>query len=110
MFVRLMIADMRQPAKHLFVQLRSYDAVPRTVCVLNQCLPCARAGLCRKFTMSCGYGHYKNLMAQFNVVVEVFLTLDEQYQDVIADITRRMGAGMADFIQREVRVWECRSN
>jgi farnesyl-diphosphate farnesyltransferase len=52
--------------------------------------------------MNCGYGHYKGLMAQFNTVVEVFLQLDEQYQDVIADITKRMGAGMADFIQREV--------
>jgi len=52
--------------------------------------------------MECGTGHYKHLMAQFNTVVEVFLDLDEQYQDVIADITRRMGEGMADFIQREV--------
>lgn len=57
----------------------------------------------RKFRLECGTGHYKNLMAQFNIVVEVFLGLDEQYQDVIADITRRMGAGMAEFIQREVR-------
>lgn len=52
--------------------------------------------------MHCGTGHYKNLMAQFNTVVEVFLSLDEQYQEVIADITKRMGAGMADFITREV--------
>jgi hypothetical protein len=53
--------------------------------------------------MQCGTGHYKQLMAQFNIVTEVFLSLDEQYQEVIADITKRMGAGMADFIQQEVR-------
>lgn len=52
--------------------------------------------------MSCGSGHYKHLMAQFGTVVEVFLSLEESYQEVIADITRRMGEGMADFIQREV--------
>lgn len=28
---------------------------------------------------------------------DVFLSLDKQYQDVIADICRRMGEGMADF-------------
>jgi farnesyl-diphosphate farnesyltransferase len=59
---------------------------------------------CRKFTMQCGAGHYKQLMAQFNIVTEVFLSLEEQYQEVIADITKRMGAGMADFIQQEVRM------
>jgi hypothetical protein len=53
--------------------------------------------------MQCGTGHYKNLMAQFSTVVEVFLQLDEQYQEVIADITQRMGAGMAKFIELEVR-------
>lgn len=52
--------------------------------------------------MSCGTGHYKNLMAQFNTVVEVFLAQDEHYQEVIADITRRMGEGMAEFIPKEV--------
>jgi hypothetical protein len=62
--------------------------------------------LCRKFKMSCGTGHYKGLMAQFGTVVEVFLSLEETYQEVIADITRRMGEGMADFIEREVGGWE----
>ncbi len=52
--------------------------------------------------MQCGTGHYKNLMAQFSTVVEVFLQLDEQYQQVIANITQRMGAGMAKFITMEV--------
>ncbi len=53
--------------------------------------------------MQCGTGHCKNLMAQFSRVVEVVLQLDEQYQEVIANITQRMGAGMAKFITMEVR-------
>lgn len=53
--------------------------------------------------MKCGYGHYVRLMENFGTVVDVFLTLDSSFQDVIADITRRMGAGMAEFISKEVR-------
>ncbi|KXZ56552.1 hypothetical protein GPECTOR_1g496 [Gonium pectorale] len=56
----------------------------------------------RGFTMACGYNHYKRLMAQFGTVVSVFLQLEPAHQRVIADITRRMGHGMADFIEKEV--------
>lgn len=52
--------------------------------------------------MKCGYGEYVRLMAEFGIVVDVFLGLDVHFQEVIADITRRMGEGMADFIQQEV--------
>lgn len=52
--------------------------------------------------MECGYNHYKRLMAQFGVVVNVFLALPPPHQAVIADITRRMGYGMAEFIEKEV--------
>eukprot|EP00798_Chlamydomonas_sp_ICE-L_P000462 gene462-1868_t len=51
----------------------------------------------------CGYNHYKRLMVEFGTVVEVFLRLDKPFQDVIADITKRMGAGMAEFIEKEVK-------
>jgi len=53
----------------------------------------------RGFKMDCGYGHYVRLMQKFDIVVDVFLSLEPGFQQVIADITRRMGAGMADFIQ-----------
>jgi len=56
----------------------------------------------RGFSMNCGYGHYVRLMEQFGTVVDVFLGLDPGFQEVIADITARMGQGMADFIQKEV--------
>lgn len=57
----------------------------------------------RGFTFKCGYGEYIRLMDRFDIVVNVFLSLEEPMQKVIADITRRMGAGMAEFIQKEVR-------
>ncbi len=42
-------------------------------------------------------------MQQFGTVVDVFLELDPAFQEVIANITKRMGAGMAKFITKEVR-------
>ncbi len=36
-------------------------------------------------------------------MVEAFLNLGEDYQLAIADVTERMGAGMAEFITKEVR-------
>jgi len=56
----------------------------------------------RNFHMECGYKHYKRLMKQFGTVVDVFLSLDEGFQKVIADITKRMGDGMAEFITKDV--------
>lgn len=53
--------------------------------------------------MDCGYKHYKVLMQKFGIVVDAFLALEKPYQDVIADITRRMGEGMNEFIQKEVK-------
>ncbi|KAJ3047622.1 bifunctional farnesyl-diphosphate farnesyltransferase/squalene synthase [Rhizophlyctis rosea] len=38
------------------------------------------------------------LLVDFDVVIEEFLGLKEKYREVIADITKRMGAGMADFV------------
>jgi hypothetical protein len=52
--------------------------------------------------MDCGTHHYMRLMAEFGIVVDVFLSLDKASQDVIADITKNMGSGMAKFIEKEV--------
>ncbi|KAJ3299859.1 bifunctional farnesyl-diphosphate farnesyltransferase/squalene synthase [Borealophlyctis nickersoniae] len=38
------------------------------------------------------------LLEDFDVVIDEFLGLKESYQKVIADICRRMGEGMADFV------------
>jgi len=58
----------------------------------------------REFTMdNCGEGNYKRLMLEFNNVTEAFLSLEEGYQKVIYDITKRMGLGMKEFIPKEVK-------
>ena len=56
--------------------------------------------------MNCGYGAYIDLMKQYPLVSEVFMGLDHEYQRVIADICKRMGNGMADFITIEVETVE----
>ncbi|MEW5309552.1 MAG: hypothetical protein WDW38_001434 [Sanguina aurantia] len=60
----------------------------------------------KSYTSSCGYNHYKRLMSNFGHVIRVFLSLDPSFQKVIADITRRMGEGMAEFIEKEVKTLE----
>ncbi|GAQ93019.1 squalene synthase [Klebsormidium nitens] len=54
------------------------------------------------WTFPCGENHYKRLMDNYPCVTRAFLRLNKQYQEVIADITRRMGAGMAKYIEKEV--------
>jgi farnesyl-diphosphate farnesyltransferase len=56
----------------------------------------------RGWKMSCGSGAYKDLMERYPMVTKVFLTLDSEYQRVIADICKKMGNGMADFIPKTV--------
>ncbi|CAA7013213.1 unnamed protein product [Microthlaspi erraticum] len=51
---------------------------------------------------SCGRNEYKVLMDKFYHVSSAFLQIKRGYQEVIEDITKRMGAGMAKFICQEV--------
>nr|USU43500.1 squalene synthase [Polygonatum sibiricum] len=51
---------------------------------------------------SCGTKDYKVLMDKFHYVSTAFLELGKGYQEAIEDITKRMGAGMAKFICKEV--------
>nr|AKR76253.1 squalene synthase [Betula platyphylla] len=51
---------------------------------------------------SCGTKEYKVLMDQFHHVSTAFLELEKSYQEAIEEITKRMGAGMAKFICKEV--------
>ena len=60
----------------------------------------------RSWNMSCGYGHYVALMENYQLVTDVFLSLDYEFQRVIEDICKRMGNGMADFIPKEVKTVE----
>ncbi|XP_039131449.1 LOW QUALITY PROTEIN: squalene synthase-like [Dioscorea cayenensis subsp. rotundata] len=56
----------------------------------------------RDWHFSCGEKDYKVLMDKFRYVSTAFLELGKGYQEAIEDITRRMGAGMAKFICKEV--------
>ncbi|XWS62728.1 hypothetical protein CRYUN_Cryun06bG0035700 [Craigia yunnanensis] len=56
----------------------------------------------RDWHFSCGTKDYKVLMDQFHLVSTAFLELEKGYQEAIEDITKRMGAGMAKFICKEV--------
>ncbi|RXH88386.1 hypothetical protein DVH24_042457 [Malus domestica] len=51
---------------------------------------------------ACGTNNYKVLMDEFHHVSTAFLELGNGYQEAIEDITKRMGAGMAKFILKEV--------
>eukprot|EP00039_Didymoeca_costata_P017470 m.324092 g.324092 ORF g.324092 m.324092 type:complete len:422 (-) comp16540_c10_seq6:153-1418(-) len=44
----------------------------------------------------------KILLHEFEVVIEEFGNLKSEYREVISDITKRMGAGMAEFTDREI--------
>lgn len=56
----------------------------------------------REWHFSCGTKDYKVLMDEFHHVSTAFLELGRGYQVAIEDITKRMGAGMAKFICKEV--------
>lgn len=58
------------------------------------------------YSAVCGEKHYKDLMANYPKVTAVFLKLKKPYRTTIADITKRMGAGMAKFIEKEVITME----
>jgi farnesyl-diphosphate farnesyltransferase len=49
-----------------------------------------------------GLADEKTLLENYYLCVEVFRNLPQSSQDVIADITRRMGEGMASFAQKDL--------
>lgn len=52
-----------------------------------------------------GFGEVKHeidLLENFDKVSRVFLNLKPEYQEVIADIAKQMGSGMAEFLTKKV--------
>ena len=45
---------------------------------------------------------YRVLLANYDKVIEAFLVLDEKYQIIITEICKKMGAGMADFVESKI--------
>jgi farnesyl-diphosphate farnesyltransferase len=53
--------------------------------------------------LSCGWqGDEARLLEEFHRVVRVFQKMDPGMREVIKDITRRMGAGMAEFVSKDL--------
>jgi phytoene/squalene synthetase len=50
----------------------------------------------------CGDGAYRTLLQEYPRVTRVYQSLSSGAQAVIADICKRMGAGMAEFIEKDV--------
>ncbi|KAI4297660.1 hypothetical protein L6164_037542 [Bauhinia variegata] len=59
-----------------------------------------------RWYFSCGTDDCKVLMENFHYVQVAFLELKKSHQDVIKDVTKRMGAGMAKFICKEIETIE----
>lgn len=49
---------------------------------------------------------YRDLLANYDKVIEAFLVLDEKYQKIITKICQKMGAGMADFVESKISTIE----
>ena len=97
---------LRDPVCVFYLVLRALDTVEDDMAVpVTVKVPLLRAfhEHCgdTSFTLACGYGPYVDLMKRYPEVAAVFSGLEAGYAAVIADITRRMGAGMADFIEKE---------
>jgi len=50
----------------------------------------------------CGEGDEQLLLSHFHRVINSFLSLKPSYQQIIEEITLRMGKGMSEFLEREV--------
>ncbi|XP_054786740.1 squalene synthase 2-like [Prosopis cineraria] len=55
-----------------------------------------------RWSFSCGTEDCKILMEQFHHVRTAFLELNRSHQDVIREVSKQMGAGMAKFICKEI--------
>ncbi|KAL0033731.1 hypothetical protein WJX77_002894 [Trebouxia sp. C0004] len=99
--------ELRDPVCIFYLVLRALDTVEDDMAIpapekLPTLISFHEKIYDRQFKSQCGYGAYVRLMNQYPRVTDVYLRLDPKYQKVIADITRRMGAGMAKYIQQDV--------
>ncbi|KAL2460083.1 Squalene synthase [Abeliophyllum distichum] len=56
----------------------------------------------REWQFACGTKNYRVIINKFHHVSIAFMELGRSYQEVIEDVTMRMGAGMAKFICKEI--------
>jgi farnesyl-diphosphate farnesyltransferase len=54
------------------------------------------------FTLDCGdKPEYKSLMKNFNEVIKCYKKINPKYQAIIKDITKQMGNGMVEFLEKK---------
>jgi farnesyl-diphosphate farnesyltransferase len=99
---------LRDPVCVFYLVLRALDTVEDDMAIpVSTKVPLLRSFYERAgdeaFTMDdCGGpGNYGRLMRGYPAVARTFNGLQPGYRAVIADITKRMGNGMADFIERQ---------
>lgn len=99
--------ELRDSVCIFYLVLRALDTIEDDMSIpqaekLPQLLSFYEKTTDRGYTSDCGEGEYKRLMKNYPLVVDAFLNLKPVYQEVIIDITKRMGEGMAEFIPKEV--------
>eukprot|EP00871_Galdieria_phlegrea_P002347 jgi/Galph1/3112/GphlegSOOS_G1794.1 len=106
MVIRELDAELRNPVCIFYLVLRGLDTVEDDTSMDSQ----KRMKLCKEFhkvlqekgwnTKDYGKGGEKELLQNFHTVINCFRSLPKQYQNIITDITKEMGAGMAKFIMK----------
>ncbi|KAJ8641103.1 hypothetical protein MRB53_017797 [Persea americana] len=99
--------ELRNAVCIFYLVLRGLDTVEDDTSIPSDIkVPILRSFHCHIYDpdwhFSCGTKDYKVLMDKFHNVSNAFLELGRSYQEAIEDITKRMGAGMAKFICKEV--------
>lgn len=101
--------ELRDPVCIFYLTLRALDSIEDDMDLDET----TKHHLLRNFHLQCGDGtltypnigdteDYRMLMKHYDKVARVYSKLDYGYQAVIADITHRMGHGMADFADAKV--------
>lgn len=104
MVIKELEGDLARVVCLFYLVLRALDTVEDDMTVPNSVkLPLLRAFHEKlfeagwTFTGSAPTEKDRAVLIEFDVIQKEFALLDKGYQDVIANITRKMGAGMADF-------------
>lgn len=101
--------ELRDPVCIFYLTLRALDSIEDDMDVPEE----TKNRLLRNFHQQCGDASltypnigdtedYRMLMLHYDKVARVYSRLDMGYREVIADITRRMGHGMADYADAKV--------
>ena len=99
--------ELRDVVCVFYLVLRALDTVEDDMHIpVSEKVPLLRAFHERirdpSFCLDYGTDHYQRLLREFPKVNRILLSFSATQQEVICDITKRMGEGMADFIEKEV--------